>query len=237
MTTLLTAVNDTLKRLSLIQGDAGALTSLADAPRQVWIDQVVQSWNEALDELYTTVGEPFPNILAEATITLATSTRAYALATALQRLYWPLLDTTRGRTIEEYPGGYMVLVSEQLTPASYTGLANYAAIRPTDGYLYLDRIPQAAENGFVYTYRYETDGVLDEATDTLPVGAKCYRALIPVVAQLVNREQKRDFDADLFRLNLGRAARLLRQRPPAGAYVSFVRAGPAVADWQNPYPD
>ena len=112
--TLLNGCNEVLKRASLIQGDSGVLTTLTDSGRQIFIDTAVQVWNEAIEDLYETVGQTKPNALAEDTITLATGTRNYTLNTALNELYYPFIDETNGNFIVEYPGGYLEMVSNQL---------------------------------------------------------------------------------------------------------------------------
>ena len=52
--TLLNAVNLTLKRVRIIQGDVGELTSLTDSGRQADVDIMVQAWNE-VDGMESTV--------------------------------------------------------------------------------------------------------------------------------------------------------------------------------------
>lgn len=211
--TLLNGVNETFKQLSLIAGDAAELASLTDSARQSWIDSSVQSWNEAIDEVYSLVGLPLPNVMTEATITLVASDRDYALASDLVRLYFPLLDKTNGRYIVEYPGGYMAMFNDQPQPANWTGLPWAAAIRPSDGELYLDRIPQSAEAGLVYTYRYEKDTALESASDTVPFTDATFRAMVPAVAQLMNAKMRQSFDAGIYGMSIGRAGRLLRKQP------------------------
>src|SRR5690242_2414132 len=99
--TLLNSVNEILKRVSVIAGDSGALTSLTDSARQVDIDTAVQVVNEGIDELYSTTGESLPNQRASSTITLATGTRNYSLQSGLVRLHWPLIDRTHTQFIWE----------------------------------------------------------------------------------------------------------------------------------------
>lgn len=235
--TLLNGVNEVLKRVGEIQGDAAVLTSLTDSPRQAYVDLAVQLWNELIDEAYNAANVPLPQILGEATITLATGDRDYALNSALSRLYFPLLDETNGQTIHEYPGGYMAMVAEQLTPANYTGLANFAAVRATDGQLYLDRIPTSAENGLVYKYRYEKDGVLSAAADTMPFTDKVFRAFVPAVSEMWRRRMERDFDAALAAGSMARAIGLLTMVPRMTSYGRQRWSGETVATWENPYPD
>jgi len=52
VTMYLVAVNDTLRRVGVIAGDAGELTTFTDTARQREIDIVTQAWNEVCHELY-----------------------------------------------------------------------------------------------------------------------------------------------------------------------------------------
>lgn len=217
--TLLDGVNYVLKKARLIQGDSGELTSLSDSPRQVWIDQIVQAWNETVEELYSVTGTPMPKELAEATITLVTDDRDYALASNLNILYWPFLNETNGQYIHESTGGYLALVARQPIPADYTGLPIYGTIRPTDGELYLDRIPTSSENGLVYKYRYDKDLSLSAVTDNFPFKNNIFRALVPAVTEIFNIYHRREFNDSLYSTSMGRAARLLSQKPIKTSYL------------------
>ena len=219
--TLLESVNEVLKKVKVIAGDAGELTTLTDSGRQVYIDNAVQAWNEAVDQLYSVSNIPLPNELAESTITLATSDRDYALDAALVQLRWPLIDETNGRVIEEYPGGYKSMVDSQLIPSNHTGIPYYGAIRPTDGELYLDAIPTSDENGLVYKYRYDKDTVMSIAADTVPFKDAVFRAMVPAVAELWKRNQNQSFDNDIYTLSIGRAGRLMTSVQRRDSYVSW----------------
>ena len=218
--TLLNGVNDLLIKAKLIQGDSGSLTTLTDSPRQVWIDSAKQAWNEVVEELYSATGKPMPQELAENTITLVTNTRAYTLQSDLVILHWPFIDETNGQYIYEYEGGYLDLVSIQPVPSDYTGLPLYGAIRPTDSYLYLDRIPSSTENGLVYKYRYDKDVSLSLATDTFPFGNSVYRALVEAAHEKFNIHTRREFISGVYDAAMGRAARLLTQKPQRTSYLS-----------------
>lgn len=220
--TLLQGVNDLLKRVQIISGDSGDLASLTDSGRQVFIDLAVQVWNEAVEQLYSISDQPFPQELAENTITLATSDRDYALQTDLVQLHFPLIDETNGAYILEQPGGYLAIVNTQLFPANYTGLPTYAAIRPTDGQLYLDRIPTSAENGKVYKYRYDKDVSLSLAADTFPFSDAVYRALMPVAAELWRLFQENKSFQGVSKLSFGRAARFLTNTQPRDSWLPNV---------------
>lgn len=213
MATLLNGVNEVLKRNGLIQGDSGLLTTLSDSPRQVYIDLAVQLWNEVVEHLYTRSSKSMPKEMAESSITLVTGTRAYALAADLIELRWPLHNRVEGEYIFEWEAGYHNLEKGQPQPAEWTGLATFAAINPTDGTLYLERIPTATENGREYFYNYDKDLSLSLAADTFPFDDSVFRALVPVVSEFWERKEERDFDSEVARFSFGRASRLLSRQP------------------------
>lgn len=214
--TLLQAVNDILKRASIIAGDSGALTSLTDSARQVDIDQAVQVINEGIDYLYS--GTPTrPNRQASSTITLATSTRAYSLASGLVRLHWPLIDRTNSQFIHQFHGTYDDLLRYD-PEQDDTGLPIYGTIRPTDGYLFLICAPTSADNGKVYTYQYDADVSLSLLTDSVPFNDTVYRAMVPAWFQLWKRERRNEFDKELFKTFLGEAAGYLPKVAPRTHY-------------------
>ncbi len=210
--TLLDCVNEVLKRVKVINSN-GLLTSLTSVAKQPYVDIAVQVWNETIDQLYRDIKEPRPNILAEDTITLVTDDRDYALPVDLTLLHFPLLDETNGQYIIKYPGGYLSLVNNQSIPSNYTGLPELGAIRPTDGRLYLDRIPTVNENGLIYKYRYSKDTELLVATDTVPFSDVIFRALVPAVAEKWKLENKREFNGGVFKRSIGTAAGYLRTTP------------------------
>lgn len=209
--TLLQCVNAILKRTQIITGDAGELSSLTDSARQVSIDVATQVINEGISELYTTAEIAQPNEQGESTITLVLATRAYTLATDLVQLRWPMIDKTNTQWLQHYPGGYnAMLVGDP--EQDDTGMPHYGAIRPTDGKLYLDRAPNAEDVGKVYTYQYDKSLRMTLAADTVPFNDDIFDAMVPAWVQLFRRDRQNDFDRDIFRLNVGRASRLLTQR-------------------------
>jgi len=72
--TLLSGVNEVLKKVHMIQGDSGLLTTLTDSGRQTYIDLAIQSWNEIIDDIYAVSDMPYPQELAESSINIPTST-------------------------------------------------------------------------------------------------------------------------------------------------------------------
>lgn len=211
--TLLNGVNEVLKRVNAIAGDAGLLTTLTDTARQHPIDVAVQVINEGIDELYSATGQPMPQVQAENSISLVTGTRSYALASNLIRLHFPLIDKTNNQYIFRYPGGYndMLLLDPEQDD---TGLPYFAAISPVNGNLHLDRAPTSVENGKVYTYQFDKNLGLSAAADTLPFNDAAFRAMVPVWAQLYKREMRNEFDTELYRIAIGRAARFAIEVKP-----------------------
>lgn len=215
--TLLNAVNEILTRVGLVGGDAGLLTTLTDSARQVAINQAIQVVNEGTDELYSTSEISLPNKQAESSIVLVTGTRAYSLAAGLVRLRFPLIDKTNTQLIEEYPGGYNAMLLGDMEQDD-TGLPHFGAIRPTDGYLHLDRAPSSDEHGRTYTYQYDKDTVMAAAADTVPFKDEVFRAMVPAWVQLWKREARNEFDGELYRQAVGRASRDLTQKQPRKDY-------------------
>lgn len=213
MKTLLNSVNEILKRVGLIAGDSGLLTTLTDSARQAAIDVAVQVVNEGIDDLYSTTTVGKPNGQGEATITLATGDRSLALAgTGFVRLRWPMIDKTNTQFLHQFPGGYDAMLSSD-PEQDDTGLPVYAAINPVNGELHLDRAPTSVENGRIYTYQYDKDVSLAAAADTVPFKDAVFRAMVPAWVQLWKRERRNEFDGDLYRFSLGRAATLMTQIP------------------------
>ncbi|MGI9507128.1 MAG: hypothetical protein ACR2RE_29150, partial [Geminicoccaceae bacterium] len=63
----------------------------------------------------------------------------------------------------------------------------------------------------VYKFLYDKDLELTAAASAMPFSDATYRAMVPAVAQLVNRDLKRDFDEAIFIRQIGQASRFLNQ--------------------------
>ena len=215
--TLLDAVNEVLKRVNIIV--TGSLfTSLTDSAQQHNIDVAVQVINEGNDELYSGT-KIMPSSQQEATITLATNTREYSLASDLIRIMWPMIDKTNTQYLLEYEEGYNAMLLED-PQQLYTGLPIWGVISPITGKLRVDRAPTSAENGRVYTYEYEKNVVLSAATDAMPFNDETFRAMVPAWVQLWKRERRNEFDAALYTQAIGRASRMVREDYPRTSYGS-----------------
>lgn len=196
---LLDVVNLVLKRTRLIQGDRAAITSLTDDQIQTDIDTIIAVINEELRDLYNLgPGLPLPKGVSTTTITLATSTREYSLPTDLAQIMWPLIDTTNGREIFEYPGGFNAMRRDQLQPGNYTGIPIFAAVEPINKKLRVNTTPTAAENGLAYTMHYEKLFGLSSASDTFPMEDDIVRDMVQAFHQRYRSEMKGEFDVGLY---------------------------------------
>lgn len=215
--TLLDGVNEILKRVNVIAGDAAALTSLTDSSNQHAIDIAVQVVNEGIDELYTATSKPMPKEQGESTITLVNGTRDYSLATDLVQLRWPLIDRTNTQFIIQFPGGYnnMLLLDPEQNDM---GLPVFAAINPKDATLHMSHAPTSVEAGRVYYYEYDKDVSLSAATDSFPFTNACFRAMVPAWVQLWKREMHNEFDTELYRSNFARASRVATEEEPRDSW-------------------
>ena len=203
-TTLLTAVNAVLDRTSITSA-SGGVSSLTNSGKQVYIDTIVQIWNETIDNACNMMGIPHVGETGSSTITLVTDTREYSLPSDLIQIRWPLIDYTNGHYIWEWCGGYEQMRIDQFTPTDWTGLPHSAVINPTTGKLRMDRTPTSAENGKAYDMLYDKDLVLADDADVIPFSDATYRALMPVVAEVFERRNRNDFDEREYRSNLSRA--------------------------------
>lgn len=213
----LTAVNDALKRVGEIAGAAGALTTFTDSQRQHKIDVMIQAWNDVLHEALST-GE-YSTEIAEGSITLATSTREYAVESDFIAMSDGLMvNETDGYDLPEYPGGFEQMRRDQLQPGNYDGQPHYWAINPVTGEFRMDREPTANENGDVYKYLYNKRVALSAIADTFPVNDTAVDAMTPAVVEIYSRHLKKSFDRDIFQASLARAVRHMRQEPPREKY-------------------
>ena len=188
---LLSATNEVLKRVGLIQGDAGELSSLADTPRQHDIDKIGQIWREVCRLLQ--VIDVFPSEVTEGTLTLATDTREYALPSDFVQMsgesyeHRVFVNALNNYRMFEYrspaglsPDAQMFL--DQPDPSDWAGLPYHWALSDRGDFHRVDRTPTSAENGVAYKYRYDTALTLTTAAHTFPFSDSVVQMLIPVVA-------------------------------------------------------
>lgn len=211
--TLLDCVNQTLMRANWIDtANVGLLSSLTYSPLQHEIDICVQVVNEGVDELYNSTDISLPLEGAESSITLATGTREYSLASNLVVLTWPIVNRVNNQYLTQWQGTYndFLLIDPQ---QNQSGLPILAMISPITGFLRVDRAPDSTNNGQVYTYEYQKDTGMVNSTDTVPFNNTVFRSMVPVWVQLLKRELRNEFDQNLYDIALGRASRTVTEEP------------------------
>jgi hypothetical protein len=238
----LDAVNASLKRVRVIQGDQGELvtststvtsTATGGTPRtepfersgiQVQIDLMLQMWQEGIDEVY--LMGLFASGAASATIALVSGTREYAMPDDFESFVGdnPAEHVFRGATtgliVTPYHGGYARMLRDQPVATDYLGSPNHWARNPVDGAIRFDREPTTEEDGNTYNALYQKTMIYDDtsATETLPFTDTVANAMVPVVAEGWNRVMKKEFDSGLFRTALARATRRVGARQPKTRY-------------------
>jgi hypothetical protein len=229
--TFLQAVNASLKRARVIQGDSGELatstvTSTAtgltatgaftDSSRQTQIDIMLQIWNELEHELYSR-GMFAPEV-ASATMTLVTNQREYTMPSNFER--FAADGVWRGAThqwlICEYPGGYAQMLKDQPGLASqWEGEPNGYAISPVSTQtIRLDMNPNSTINGWTYNVLYEKRLQLTAsmATEALPWSDTITDALVPVAAVTWEATYKEKFNPAVFQTSIARALEFAGQK-------------------------
>ena len=237
--TFLDFVNAGLKRVRVIQGDAGVLatstvTSTAtgltateaftDSSRQTQIDLMLQVSNEVFQEMFS-LGMLAAETLT-ATITLSSNTREYALPTDFLRFSGTSYDTralvgTKGLILREYPGGLARMLVDQPVASDYRGDPNHWVMQSSATLtLRLDRHAATEQNGNIYNFVYDKRIGFSstQATNGLPFSETVADALVPVAAQYWNAEYKKEMNVPLMRVSLGRALNYARQTQPRDRY-------------------
>jgi len=219
---LIDGVNEILKKVDILEGDTGLLTTLTDSARQVFIDTAIQSLNEVLDELYSISVRSKPQQLRSATVTLTTSVTANLDANIVTlRKEYHLVDRSNNHIIyilDDTDDGYRSLILGDLEQDD-TGLPSYAAIDPTGvNRIRFDRKPTASESGRIYTYHFDTDLELTLAADAFPFSNTVFRAVVPAAAELWKLHRHQEFSQGIFNASMGRASRLFTMTPISDSY-------------------
>jgi len=213
---LLQGVNEVLKKVKMVTS-ASELVSLTDTAKHVFIDSAVQSWNEAVDDLYSLARTPKPLQMKTGHIVLAQGVQDYELEDDLETIFWPMHDETFGQYL--YQKDYHTLRSSQSQPDNYTGIPNFAAINPETGNLYVDRSPNESEANRDYTYHYGVDLELSIATDTFPFSNTVFRAMTEAVAEKWRLIQNNKFEEGIYSAAIGRAVRMMNKRPQNSSWL------------------
>src|SRR3990167_3759238 len=185
----------------------------------MWVDNIIQIWNEVLHELY--VKAAFTGEVKEGTITLSTGTREYAIATDFEQFTGDMKDnkafinSTIPHVMYEYPGGYEQMYADQPDPSVQSGRPNFYAINKANGKIRVDSTPTASENGEAYTYLYDKRLSLSTTTDTFPFSDTVVDAMLPVVTEVFRQDKNARAQTPIYALtSFGRCLSLMTQNKP-----------------------
>ena len=222
-TTLLTAVNDVLKRVGEISQGSPVLTSLTDSARQSNIDIVVQLWQTIIEQLQGWAD--LPGDVGSGSITLATGTREYATESDFQAFVgddrgvaW-LVCASPVYRIPPYVGGYKQMFADQPDPSIYTGQPGSWAYNPVTSKIRLDRAPTSTENGQVLGYLYDKTVTLSAYTDTFPIPDAAVKVLVTTVAEAYRLEKRNRLNGNWWKVGIAEAARISSQRAKDSSYA------------------
>lgn len=228
--TLLDAVNKVLKRVHVIQGDSGALTSFTDSSKQSDIDVAIQVWGEITHEAYSRGA--FSSQIEEGSITLVTSTstatdyvapREYALATDFEKFTGTsqtriLRNQSVPHVLTEYPGGFDQMKADQALATISTSRPLRYVINPIRNAIEIDANPPSSDTGHVYKYLYAKRINLTATSDTFPYSDTVVDSFVPAVAQLWKRDRQQSFDPGIFNASFGRGLDYLTQTQSSDRY-------------------
>ena len=222
-TTLLTAVNDVLKRVGEISQGSPVLTSLTDSARQRNIDLLVQIWQQAVEHVQGFAD--LPGDVGSGSITLSTSTREYSTESDFQAFVgddkgvtW-LVCADPVYRIPPYTGGYKQMFADQPDPSIYTGQPGSWAYNPVTSKIRLDRTPTSTENGQVLSYLYDKTVTLSDASDTFPIPDAAVKVLEITVSQVYRLELKGQMAGNVWRVGLAEAVRIASQTAKDSSYA------------------
>lgn len=170
--TFLACVNRILQLNGLIRGDTDLLTAFTDTNHASTSSIAQIAVQTEITELSSRGKLPYLH-KTTGSITLATSTRTYALASDFIQLWtsWPFFyDSSNQNWIPMYPGGEEQLRVEILTYRTDPGYPIYFYFeRGTTQQVSFYPVPTSTENGKTLSYDYEASGNVSASTDVIPL--------------------------------------------------------------------
>ncbi len=216
--TFLVAVNETLKRASVIQGSSGELTTFTDTARQTEVDMMLSSWNDVIDQLYSTPGIVREN-LAEGSVTIGVGVE-YAVPSDFVSMAGNPINEANSHELMPYPGGFVAMDKARPDPDDFQGLPSFWVLSGINGNFVIDVTPTASESGDVYKFLYKKAINLTATGDTFPFDDEVVRALQDAVWQtwVLRRKSREDFLETVFQASFARAASMVRSGPVMVGY-------------------
>lgn len=167
----LDAVNRILRINGVIRGDTDVLVTFSDTAHNATSSLAQIAVQAEIADLSSRELLPYEHKI-NATLTLATGTRSYALPADFIRLSGNppfFYDSTNQVHIHEYPGGEDQLREDVFTYRTDQGYPNYFYLeRGTTKQVSFFNVPNSSNNNLVLNYDYEADVNVTNSTDTLP---------------------------------------------------------------------
>ena len=211
--TFLQAMNTSLKQAGEINSD---LSSFTDSGIQRAIDVMIQSWNDAIDHLFS-LGV-FRGEQASSSFTLVTGTTEYSIASDGIDVSSNPVDETNNNVLTPYPGGFDRLRQDKPDLSDYSGRPRHWTRNPVNDKIVIDTTPTSDENGDVYTYLYTKRINLSATTDSFPFTDDVVDALQHAVLEIYqNKMKNRNLDP-LLNASFLRAVNFLSTKPRRNRY-------------------
>lgn len=170
--TLLECINRILRSEAIIRGDTDTVTSLSQTQHSASMNlSIVAIQNEIVDLIATKMIPKERKTTGS--ITLATQTRTYNLATDFTAFWGTphFYRSAENRQIYEYPGGLEKIQTDIYNYATQYGQPNWWYWEPgqtTYKQVGFFLVPSSAEDTQVWTYDYNASVLVSVAADELP---------------------------------------------------------------------
>lgn len=178
--TFLEAINRILRSSAIIRGDTDTIATFNDVAHNASLNVGILAVQNELVRLIADKLIPKERNTT-GSITLATNTRVYDLASGFTRFYGTphFYNAAQNRQIYEYLGGLQRLQTEIYNFAVQYGQPNWWYWEPSDQALKqigLFQVPSSSENGQAWTYDYEASVMVEASSDNLPFhnSEECY---------------------------------------------------------------
>jgi len=186
MATFIDAVNRVMRINHIIKGDDDNITTFSDTQHAADIEIAQIAIQSELVELVASKLIGYEK--SSNSITLATSTRTYALQTDFIRFYGSnpsFYDATDNQRIYELKGGLDHLRDADYLYDTNTGSPQWWYWEPANSYkVGFYPVPDSSYNGRSLTYEYEASVMVENSTDTMPfVTTEAYYAFADCAAR------------------------------------------------------
>lgn len=167
--TFLECITRILRTNAILRGDTDAPTSFSDTNHNASMQLAIVAVQDEIAALAADRLIPYEK--TSNTITLATSTRTYALQTDFINFYGlpHFYDSTSNRVIPEWGGGQESLQMADFQYLTREGTPTWWYWEPTTskkvGFYH---VPDSSFNGVSLTYHYEKSIQVSSASDTMP---------------------------------------------------------------------